>query len=411
MLFKTRRFGAFIHFGIYSQNEWHEQDQLRRSIPKAEYIKLADTFNPADFDADRLVKWFKEAGAEYICFTTKHHDGFCMWDTKYTDYNIMNTPYGKDILKELAEACEKYDIYLELYYSCPDWHHKNSVNLGEESHQLPCPNPDDEPNDDLYVEYVKNQVTELLTNYGKIRGFFWDIPPKRRDKSVNELVRKLQPGILINDRGYDEGDYSTPEREACIRDAKFDRLCEACQSVGMQSWAYRKNEDYFTPASLIASISSIMIKGGNYLLNVGPKPDGTIPPKSKQIFEAVADWYKRVRESLIETDFLKIGKYCYTLKDNNLYLHLPPSFSCCGAVLSPITVAPERAIILNNGEEIPAVIEYTPVDYWGADSKAHLHISNIPANELLHENIVIRLEYKNIGDVLDNVDIERGVIL
>lgn len=411
MLFKTKRFGAFIHFGIYSQNGWHEQDQLRRSIPKEEYIKLADTFNPVNFDADKTVKWFKDSGAEYICFTAKHHDGFCMWDTKYTDYNIMNTPYGKDILKKLADACQKHGIYLELYYSCPDWHHKNLENFGEESHQLPQPNPGDEPNDDLYVEYVKNQVTELLTNYGKIHGFFWDIPPKRRDKSVNELVRKLQPGILINDRGYDAGDYSTPEREACIKDAKFDRLCEACQSVGMQSWAYRHGEDYFTPASLIASISSIMIKGGNYLLNVGPKPDGSIPEESKQIFEQVGSWYKRVKESIVETEFMKIGRYFYTQKGNNLYLHLPEYYSCCGTVLSPITVAPKRAVILNTGEEIPAISEYTPIDYWGGENTAHLHISKIPANELLSENIVIRLEYDDINAVLDNVGVERDIIL
>ncbi len=401
MLFQTKRFGMFIHFGLYAQNEWHEQDQLRRRIPKEEYIKLQHTFNPVSFDAEKWVRFIKESGGEYLCFTAKHHDGFCMWDSAETDYRITNTPFGRDLLKELADACAKYDLPLELYYSCPDWHHKNSLNLGEESHQLPCPNEGDEPNDDLYVEYVKRQVRELLTGYGKIHGFFWDIPPKRRDKSVNELVRTLQPGILINDRGYDEGDYSTPEREACIRDARFDRLCEACQSVGMQSWGYRADEDYFTSASLIASMSGILIRGGNYLLNVGPMPSGEFPKEGAEIFSKCADWYKRVRESIVETEYVPLGNYRYTRKGNTLYLHLPAAFSSCGISLKPITVQPIRATVLNTGEEIPAQVEYLPWDYNGRDNTPHLHLRRIPANELMAENIVVKLEFENVDRVFE----------
>ncbi len=412
-LFKTKRFGAFIHFGIYSVNAWHEQDQLRRRIPKEEYVKLQQIFNPWQFNADEWVGFLREAGAEYICFTAKHHDGFCMWDTKETDYKITNTPFKRDILKEIADACERHGMYLEIYYSCPDWHHKNSVNDGSESHKLPKQNEGDEPDDELYVEYVKRQVSELLTGYGKIHAFFWDIPPKRRDESVNKLVRKLQPDILINDRGYDKGDYSTPERDACIKNANFDRLCEACQSVGAMSWGYRYEEDYFTSQSLIAGMSDIFIKGGNYLLNIGPMPNGIIPERSAEIFKKCAGWYKRIRESIIDTEFLRLGGFNYTLRrnENALYLHLPAAYCASGARLAPIVKEPECAIILNTGKPVRAVCEYTPHDFDNKKNAPHLHIRDIPANELLSENIVIKLRYENISEALCGLGIDNEVIL
>ncbi len=411
MIFKTRRFGAFIHFGLYSQNGWHEQDQLRRNIPKSEYVKLQQTFNPYLFDAEKWVLTLKNAGAEYICFTTKHHDGFCMWDTQYTDYKITNTPFGRDLLKELSMACQKYDMALELYYSCPDWHHPNSINIGEEKHQLPQPNEGDEPNEELYKQYVKNQMTELLTNYGKIHAIFWDIPPKRKDESVNELVRKLQPHILINDRGYSHGDYSTPERDACIKNANFDTLCEACQSVGMQSWGYRGNEDYFTPSFLISSISSILTKGGNYLLNIGPKADGTLPTQAVDIFSKCGSWYKRIRESIIDTKFVKIGDYNYTYKDNSLYLHLPANFGCTGVVLAPISCQPKKSTLLNTDNIMQCNVEYTPVNYNITSRPAYLRICDIPANELIYENIVVKLEFENLSQVLTNVTAKIAEII
>ncbi len=410
MLFKNKRFGMFIHFGIYSQTAWHEQAQMRLGIPKNEYVKLAESFDPKDFSADEWVRFAKESGAQYICFTTKHHDGFCMWDTKYTDYKITNTPFGRDILKELSEACERHGILLELYYSCPDWHYKHSVNQGG-SHELPVPNDGDEPDEEKYVEYVKNQITELMTGYGKISALFWDIPPVRCDPSVNELVRRLQPDILINDRGYDKGDYSTPERDECIRGASFERLCEACQSVGMHSWGYRENEDYFTSRSLMASVSSILIKGGNYLLNIGPKPDGTLPTISKRIFSEVGDWYKRIYESIFDTKFVSLGGYNYTYKGNMLYLHLPPAYGSSGVVLRPLTVCPKKAVLLNNGHRIDAEVAYTPFDYNGKDNSPHLRLYGIPSEMLVNENMVIRLEFDDLKKVFGTTTGNGKIVL
>ncbi len=400
MLFKDERFGMFVHFGLYSHVGWQEQYQLRMNVPKEEYIKLQDVFNPEEFDADALVKFAKDSGAQYICFTTKHHDGFCIWDTKYTDYNIMNTPYGKDILKEIAGACEKYDIKLELYYSIPDWHHRNSINDGVASHSLSKPNPGDEPNEDLYIEYIKNQMSELCSNYGKIHSIFWDIPPLRRDKSVNDFVRSLQPHILFNDRGYDKGDYSTPEREERIKAAEFSRLCEACQSVGAQSWGYREEEDYFTPQSIIASMSSILIKGGNYLLNVGPDGKGNLPEDSKRIFATAGDWYKRICESLVDAKYFHVGGFDYTVRENNVYLHLPPACGCRGFSLKPFTVAPRKATLLNDGREIEAKVVYSPCDYDKEKNIPHLHVRKLPAEEFLHENMVVKMEFDDVAEFL-----------
>lgn len=412
MLFKDERFGMFIHFGIYSQAGWHEQHQLRLNVPKDEYVKLKDTFNPSGFDADKIVKFAKDSGAQYICFTTKHHDGFCMWDTKYTDYNVMNTPYGKDILKEISDACGKYNMKLELYYSVPDWHYKHSVNDGSQYHRLKKPNPGDEPNEDLYIEYIKKQMGELCTNYGKIYSIFWDIPPSRRDKSLNEFVRSLQPHILFNDRGYDKGDYSTPEREEKIKNASFERLCEACQSVGAQSWGYREEEDYFTAQSLIASMSSILIKGGNYLLNVGPDGMGNLPEKSKEIFSAVGDWYKRIYESITDVKYYHVGGFDYTVRDNNVYLHLPPACGCSGFILKPFDVVPRKATLLNNGQEIEAKVCFSPWDYDNNENKPHLHIKGIPAEELLHENIVVKMEFDDVSEFLSQTSKKiPGIIL
>jgi len=203
------RFGMFVHWGIYAIPAWHEQIQWRKPVAKADYVKLVPQFNPVRFDPDKWLDLVQSTGMKYITITAKHHDGFCMWDTKQTDYNIMNTPYSRDVLKMLAAACHRRGVRLCLYYSCPDWHHKHSINFGA-SHQLDHPNPGDEPDLLKYIDYVRRQVRELCTDYGEISAFFWDIPPNILIPDLNELLRELQPGIMINDRGYGKGDYSTP---------------------------------------------------------------------------------------------------------------------------------------------------------------------------------------------------------
>jgi len=235
--FFEARFGMFVHWGIYAVAGWHEQHQWRGRVPRTEYVKLAGQWNPVKFDPDQWLDLAESAGMRYVCLTTKHHDGFCLWDTKLTDFNTMNTPYGRDIVGMLAEACHRRKLPLCLYYSCADWHHPNYPNEGRH-HELE-PQPGDEPDLMKYLDFLKGQVRELCTNYGEIHGFWWDMNvPGHVDPSINNMIRQLQPSCVINNRGYDEGDFGTPERDY---DASADetvgegRPVEACQSVGIEA--------------------------------------------------------------------------------------------------------------------------------------------------------------------------------
>ncbi len=394
MLFQDDRFGLFVHFGIYSVGGWHEQEQWRRGIPVTEYARYADRFHPARGCTEEWLRLARDAGMTYLCFTTKHHDGFCLWDTACTDYNVARYA-GYDLLAELAEGCAKYGIRLELYYSVPDWHYPHSVNDGR-SHRLARPNPGDTPDEAKYRAYLKAQMHELLTKYGKISALFWDIPPEETDESINEYVRSLQPGILINDRGYSKGDYSTPERT--VPEQPFSGLTEACQSVGVQAWGYRADEDYFSHRFLMESVDRIMTKGGNYLLNVGPRPDGSIPEEAAASVRAVGGWYQRVKESFIGAECASSRDIpCgVTRKGNSLYFHLPATPVSGGLVLPSIRKAPMRVTVLNTGETLPARVEYVPTLFNFANPEERregLHISGIPVNRLCDEVIVLKTEF------------------
>jgi len=390
-----KKFGMFIHWGIYSLMEYHEQIRWRFFTPKKLYRELAEKFDPADFDADEIVRLAKDAGMEYICFTTKHHDGFCMWDTKTTDFCITNTPYKKDILKQLAAACKRYGIALSLYYSNPDWDYEYGYN-SYSSHQMPR---DGQTEDlDKLREYQRAQIKELLTNYGDIYTFFWDIPTRVEDRSMNEYIRKLQPNILINDRGWgDEGDFSTPERNV-PEGSKFERYTEACQSVGHQSWGYCADEDYYTTRFLTASIDKIRVMDGSYLLNVGPMPNGKLPERSREIIERVGDWYNRVKEGFDgePTPELLTNKNLLAVKNGStLYVHIPKGLDACGLTLKPIDVMPKSVTLLNDGKPLKYGIVTRPEDKdWKTQilRRQSLHIFDIPVEKYINETLVIKIE-------------------
>ncbi len=372
MITMPKRFGMFIHWGPYAITGWQEQVRMRCGIQRQAYRDMAMAFAPRQYDPEAWVRLAKEAGMEYICFTTKHHDGFCMWDTAETDFKSTTT-CGRDILAELAEACREYDMALSLYYSIPDWNHPCGYNAVS-SHQCP-PEEGDTPDMDAYKAYVRAQVRELLTGYGKIYTWFWDIPPQLSDPSMNEWVRSLQPGILINDRGWwDEhgqpcGDFSTPERTVPDGEA-FTRYTEACQSVGQQSWGYREKEDYFAPAFLARSMDKILLMGGSYLLNVGPDKDGVIPPKAAEIVRRVGQWYRSVQEA-----FTPVAVPCAawtsanvwaSRADDTLYLHTRAPLTGTGLSLAPHTELPRSVTVLNNGEPVAYSVENVPEDFTGA---------------------------------------------
>ncbi len=395
--FFERRYGLFLHWGIYSIPGWHEQYQSKARVSRTDYMKLANQWNPNKFNPEEWLDLMEEAGMQYITITTKHHDGFCMWDTKQTAFNTMNTPYKKDIIGQLSEACHKRNIPLCLYYSIVDWNHPNYPNKGRH-HELPV-QPQDSPDWDKYMVFLKEQVRELCTNYGKIHGFWWDMNvPEYKDTSVNAMIRKLQPQAVINNRGFDEGDFGTPERdfdEVASRLNEFQRPVEACQSVGMESWGYKTDEDFYTDRHLISSLDSYLVRDANYLLNVGPTSEGLIPKESAAILKRIGKWKKSVDESFIQgrVDFRMddVPGVLVTQHDRTLYIHLNKVLVGNGLKLKPINVLPVRAIWLNTQKEIDCVVNLCPGDC--ESQQSYLRLRNIPVNDMANTVIVAKLEF------------------
>ncbi|MBW3622994.1 MAG: alpha-L-fucosidase [Armatimonadetes bacterium] len=401
--FFEKRFGLFLHWGLYAIPGWHEQHQWRGRVPREEYAKLAARWNPTAYDPDAWLDLAEEVGMEYVCLTTKHHDGFCLWDTRQTPYNTMNTPYGKDIVGMLAEACHRRNFPLCLYYSIVDWHHPNYPNQGRH-HELPGPLPGDEPDHDKYLDFLKAQVRELCTQYGKLHAFWWDMNVEQHvDPSIHAMIRELQPGILINNRGFDAGDFGTPERDYDKRADEapaFATPTEACQSVGTESWGYRIDEDYYTDRHLIRSIDRYLARGANYLLNVGPKADGTLPEEATAILRRIGDWYRAVRESLVGVEpapaFTTNRNVLLTRRGDTLYVHLHKDPFSDAVKLKPLAVAPRRAVLINTGEPVVCAVELVPSEH--TDQTACLRIRKLPVNERCNTVLVVKLEFDSLPE-------------
>lgn len=400
--FFEKRFGLFVHWGLYAIPGWHEQHQWRARVPRAEFVKLAWQWNPTRFNPHAWLDLLQETGMQYLCVTTKHHDGFCLWNSKQTAFNTMNTPYRRDILRQLADACHERKVPLCLYYSIADWNHPQYPNQGRH-HELE-PQAGDRPDWAQYLEFLKAQVRELCTQYGEIHGFWWDMNvPQHKDPSINAMIRQLQPKAVINNRGFDEGDFGTPERDFENDDASsFTRPTEACQAVGMESWGWRKDEDYYTDRHLIRSIDRYLARDGNYLLNVGPKPDGTIPDESAAILRRIGQWYHAVKESLEHVQpasgLTSNRTVMLTRRDQVLYVHLNQDPPGDGVKLKPLNVAPKRATLLNTGAPVEVAVNLTPADH--KEQKACLRLMHLPVNALANTVLVVKLEFDRPLDTL-----------
>jgi alpha-L-fucosidase len=398
--FFEKRYGMFVHWGLYSIPAWHEQHQWRARVPRAEYIRLTAQWNPKKFNPEEWLDIMEMAGMKYITITTKHHDGFCLWDTSYTKFNTMNTPYNRDIIGMLSDACHKRNVPLCLYYSIADWNQPNYPNQGRH-HELARPEPGDNPDWDKYMEFLKAQVRELCTNYGKIHGFWWDMNvPLYKDPSINEMIRTLQPSAVINNRGFDDGDFGTPERDfdTVAAEAKIlERPTEACQSVGMESWGYKKDEDYYTDLHLERSIDRYLARDANYLLNVGPTAEGLIPDESLGILERLGEWYKSVEESFNNVEaapqLINNRDVLVTCRDKTVYIHFNKGLTGNGFKLKPFNVLPEKAILLNNSRSVECVVDLSPSDH--IEQKKYLRLRNLPANELSNSIMVVKLVFNN----------------
>lgn len=307
----TARFGMFVHWGIYSvvggeykgrelpnSAEWMMN---RGKIPIAEYARYAERFNPVKFDAKAFVGLAKEAGMKYLVITAKHHDGFSMFNSKCSPYNIVKaTPFKRDIMKELADACQEQGIRFGFYYSqCQDWHHPGGMgNSWDKSIKR--------VSFDEYVrEKARPEVRQLLTEYGPIAIFWWDTPRDMSKESFNSLhsLMGVQTGLITNDRlgkDHDKGDYKTFERRI-PKNAPAETDWEVCMPIS-GSWGYKRSDTKFKSIpTLIRNLVDIASKGGNYLLNVSPTGNGTLLPQATERLKAIGRWMKTNSESIYGT--------------------------------------------------------------------------------------------------------------
>jgi len=317
---RQMRFGMFIHWGPVSlkgtEISWSRGDP----IPIEEYDNLYKRFNPTKFDADQWVKIAKNAGVKYIVLTTKHHDGFCLWDTKQTDYNIMNSPLKRDVVKELAAACKKQGIAFGTYYSTCDWHHPDFP-LGSPGGQSKKPNP----NLDRYEQYLRKQVEELIRNYGPLSTLWFDVPQEfsvERGQGVVRWVRSLQPDIMINNRTGCAGDYDTPEQS--VGKMQTDRPWETCMTI-CQQWAWKPNDEMKSLKECLHVLINTVGGDGNLLFNVGPMPDGRIEPRQVKRLREMGQWLAKYGESIYGTrggPFPRAEWGAATHRGKTVYLHI-----------------------------------------------------------------------------------------
>ena len=317
---KDSRFGMFIHWGPVSLKGTEISWSRGKEIQIEEYDALYKHFNPVKFNALEWVQVAKAAGMKYIVFTSKHHDGFCEWNTKYSDYNIMNTPFHRDVMKELSEACKKEGMALGFYHSTCDWHNPD----------FPLTSPGGSvkrttSNIDRYTEYLKNQSVEIIKNYGPLLVMWYDVPQQFdsvRGQSVINYIRKVQPDILVNNRTGAKGDFDTPEQR--VGSFQINRPWETCMTIGRQ-WAWKPNDEVKSLEQCLHSLIRSAGGGGNLLFNVGPKPDGTIEPLQVERLKEMGQWLEKFGYTIYGTrggPFKPTDWGVSTRKGNKIYLHI-----------------------------------------------------------------------------------------
>ncbi|MBW7989672.1 MAG: hypothetical protein FVQ84_06610 [Planctomycetes bacterium] len=322
---REMKFGLFIHWGPVSlkgtEIGWSRggerrgrNDKKTGSIPIEIYDNLYKQFNPVKFDADEWIQTAKDAGMKYLVFTSKHHDGFSMFDTQQTDYKITSkdSPYGKDVCKQLADACHRHGLGLGWYYSPRDWYHPD---FATKNHQK-------------YLKFYMNQLRELCTNYGKLDILWFDGLDSPRelwgDTPVEsyKMLRTLQPDIILNNRGGLPGDHDTPEQ----RVGKFqnDRPWETCMTICRQ-WAWKPNDQMKSLKQCIDTLVRVVGGDGNLLFNVGPMPDGRIEPRQVERLKKMGKWLDEYGRSIYATrggPFKPGGWGASTHKGNTIYIHV-----------------------------------------------------------------------------------------
>lgn len=317
---RDARFGMFIHWGPVSIKGTEIGWSRGADVPQAEYDALYKQFNPTAFNADEWVRIAKAAGMKYMVFTTKHHDGFCMFDTKQTDHNIMGSPFKRDVVKELAEACRKGGLAFGTYHSVCDWHHPDFP-YGSPGGSTNKPNP----SLDRYEVYLRNQVSELINNYGPLLVMWFDVPQgfsPERGKRVVDFTRMLQPDILINNRSAVPADFDTPEQT--IGAYQDSRPWETCMTICNQ-WAWKPGDAMKPLSQCLQTLVKCAGGDGNLLFNVGPMPTGEIEARQVKRLAEMGRWLGSFGKTVYAT---RGGPYrpgawgASTRRDKTIYLHL-----------------------------------------------------------------------------------------
>ena len=374
---REARFGMFIHWGLYAipAGEWKGQEikgigewiMDRAKIPIPEYEALVPRFNPEKFDAKQWARIAKDAGVKYIVITSKHHDGFALWDSKVSDYDIMASPFKRDILKALSDAAREEGLAMCFYHSIMDWHHPDA-----QGNTPPVYNRrkgDANPNWARYrEEYLKPQLKELLTNYGEIGVLWFDgewVPDwtEEQGKELETFCKSIQPKLIVNNRvgkarnsmkGMNKyadaaGDFGTPEQEVPPTGFPAGVDWESCMTMN-DTWGFKKNDhNWKSEGKLIHTLIETASKGGNFLLNVGPTAEGEIPPQSVERLAAMGQWMKTNGEAVYGTTASPFAAEQpwgrATQKPGKLYLHVL-NWPADGKLPVPVRTAPAKAYLL-----------------------------------------------------------------
>lgn len=351
--FQEARFGMFIHFGLYSIPARGEWIRSYEEISREDYMKYFHEFNPVDYDPRAWARAAKEAGMKYVVLTAKHHDGFCLYDSQYTDFKVTNTPYGKDMIREYVEAVRAEGLKVGIYFTLIDWYHEDYPHFEDKYH--PMRNHPEESNEnrkfDRYLDYMHNQIREICTNYGKLDLLWFDFSyddlrgEAWRGTELMNMVRTLQPDVIIDNRlevsgeGYGSlaagdpspyhGDFVTPEQmipPSGIRDVNGKELVwEACVTMN-GNWGYHATDRFWKPSSmLIKKLVECVSKGGNMILNIGPDARGNFPKESLDRLKDIGNWMKLNGESIYgcgRSDIAKPDMGRITQKGKKIYYHL-----------------------------------------------------------------------------------------
>jgi alpha-L-fucosidase len=347
---QAARFGMFVHWGLYSQLGRHEWVMNREQIPVAEYEKLAATWKPKPQAAHEWAALAARAGMRYMVLTTKHHEGFCLWDTRMTDYNAVQTGPGRDLVAEYVEACREFGLKVGLYYSVMDWHHPDGAQCAV-----------DETARRRFLDFTAGCVRELMTQYGKIDILWYDTSWPLKTAELwesarrNAMVRELQPEILINNRSWLDEDFGTPEHS--VTAAPAGRAWEACMTFN-GAWGYMPSAiDWIRAREVVTMLRTAAAGQGNLLLNIGPQPDGAIPPEAVERLTTVGQWLAKNGEAVYGPLDLANGRMEYmptgyfTLRGQTAYFWAD-RWPGGQLVIGGLTAELARASYLATGESI-----------------------------------------------------------